>query len=166
MVFGLVFTDYDGSSDQTKEPALVKQDLEQAVPSMVPIRIGPLSNPETAYANPGGGPFLLSIRTREAKIEQLIIARTESQRKELTTLHPLQDTVVGIPNIFLATFLHSMVLTNIGNPSAIAMKVGNEKGHDGDVVTDVRLLRNGLITYPDTFHMGSIRGRRTVFSVC
>ena len=46
-----------------------------------------------------------------------------------------------------------MVLTNIGDPSAIAIKVGNEKGHDDDVVTDVRLLRNGLITYPDTFHM-------------
>jgi len=42
-----------------------------------------------------------------------------------------------------------MVLTNIGNPSAI--KVGNEKAHGGDVVTDVCLFQNGLTTYPDTF---------------
>ena len=40
-------------------------------------------------------------------------------------------------------------MTNIGNPSAI--KVGTGKAHGGDVFTDVCLLRNGLITYPDTF---------------
>jgi len=42
-----------------------------------------------------------------------------------------------------------MVLTNIGNPSAV--EVRNEKAHGGDVVTDVSILQNGLITYPDTF---------------
>ena len=42
-----------------------------------------------------------------------------------------------------------MTLTNIGNPSAI--KEGNEKAHDGDVITDVCLLQNGLMTYRDTF---------------
>jgi len=107
-----------------------------------------LSNPEIAYANTGGSLFLLSIRTMETKIEQLI-ARVEALRKQITVLRSLLYTAVGIPHIFPATFLKSMILTNIGNPSAI--KVGNEKAHGGDVITDVCLLRNGLITYPDTF---------------
>jgi len=148
MVLRLVYTDYDGNSDPMKELAIVKRNLVQAIPSVAPVRIGPLSNPETGYANPGGSPFLLSIRTMETKIEQLI-ARTESLQRQITVLRPLLYTAVGIPDISPTTFLKSMVLTNIGNPSAI--KVGNEKAHDGDVVTDVCLLWNGLITDPDTF---------------
>ena len=36
------------------------------------------------------------------------------------------------------------------DPSAV--KVGNGKAHDGDAITDVCLLQNGLTTYRDTFH--------------
>ena len=39
------YSDYDGDSDPTKEPAMVKQNLVQAIPSVVPMRIGPLTNP-------------------------------------------------------------------------------------------------------------------------
>jgi len=127
---------------------MVKQNLEQAITSVEPVRIRLLSNPETAYANPGGGPFLLSIGTTETKIEQRI-TRTEAQLKELTIFFLLYHAAVGIPDRFLARFLQRVVLTNIGNPSAI--KVGNEEAHNGDVVTDVCLLRNGLIAYTDTF---------------
>ena len=59
-----------------------------------------------------------------------------------------------------------MVLTNIGNPSAI--KVENEKAPDGDVITDVCLLQNELITYPYTFRMlyRLHWDEANVFSVC
>jgi len=88
---------------RTKEQAMVERDLVQAIQSVVPVRIGPLSNPETAYANPGGGPFLLSVRTMETKIEQLI-ARMEALQKQITVLRPLLYTTVGILDIFPATF--------------------------------------------------------------
>jgi len=133
---------------RTKDPAMVERNLVHASLSVAPVRIGPLSNPETAYANPGGSPFLLSVRTMETKIEQLI-ARVEALRKQIIVLRSLLYIAVGILDIFPATFLKSMILTNIGNPSAI--KVGNEEAHGGDIVIDVCLLRNGLITYPDTF---------------
>ena len=82
---------------------MVERNLVQAIPSAVPVRIGPLSNPETAYANPGGGPFLLSVRTMETKIEQLI-ARVGALQKQITVPRPLLCTAVGIPDIFPATF--------------------------------------------------------------
>jgi len=127
---------------RTKDPAIVERNLVQAIPSVVPVRIGRSSNPETAYANPGGSPFLLSIRTMETKIKQLI-ARVESLQKQITVLRPLlySYTAVGIPDIFPATFLKSMILTNIGNLSTI--KVGNEKEHGDDVVTDICPLQIG-----------------------
>jgi len=59
---------------------MLKQNLVQAIQSNVPIGIGPLSDPDTAYANLGGSSFLLSVRTTETKIEQLI-ARMEAQQK-------------------------------------------------------------------------------------
>ena len=82
---------------------MAEWNLVQAIPSVVPVPIGPLRNPETAYANTGGGPFLLSIRTRETKFEQ-IISRMEARQKELTILRPLQDASVSILNIFPVTF--------------------------------------------------------------
>jgi len=76
----------------------------------------------------------------ETKIEQLI-ARVESLQKQITVLRPLLYTAVGIPDIFPATFLKSMILTNIGNHSTI--KVGNEKEQGDDVVTDICPLQIG-----------------------
>jgi len=125
---------------RAKDPAMVERNLVQAIPSVVPVRIGRSSNPEIAYANTGGSPFLRSIRTMETKIEQLI-ARVESLQKQITVLRPLLYTAVGIPDIFPATFLKSMILTNIGNHSTI--KVGNEKEHGDDVVTDICPLQIG-----------------------
>jgi len=77
---GLIYSDWDGNSYPRKELPMVKQNLVQAIQSNVPIRIGLLSDPETAYANLGGSSFLLSVCTTETKIEQLI-ARTEAQQK-------------------------------------------------------------------------------------
>ena len=85
---------------------MVERNWVQAILSVVPVRIGPLSNPETAYANPDCGPFLLSIRTMETKFWRLV-ARMEARQKELYILRPLQDTSGGIPNIFPATFFFS-----------------------------------------------------------
>jgi len=128
--------DWNGNGDPRKELTMVKQNSVQAIPSVVPVQIGPLSDPATAIANPGASLFLLSILTMETKIEQLV-ARMEALQKELTILRPLQDTAVSIRDRFFATFLPSPVSTNIGNPSLIS--VGKEKAHDGDVVTDVCL---------------------------
>ena len=95
---------------------MVERNLVQAIPSVVPVRIGPLSNPETTDVNTGGGPFLLSIRTTETKFEQLI-ARMEARQKEHTILRPLQDTSVGIPNIFPATFFAELGFDKYREPS-------------------------------------------------
>ena len=39
MVLRLVYSDYDANSDPTKEPAMVKQDLVQAITSVVLVPI-------------------------------------------------------------------------------------------------------------------------------
>jgi len=127
MVLGLVYTDCDGGCDTKNHLAVVKQNLEQAIPSVAPIQIGPSGNTKTAYTNPAGGSFLLSMDT---KIEQLLArtealeqlrARTEAleqkserQEEELTILRPLKETSVAIRDRFFAKFLEKMGRPGIG----------------------------------------------------
>ncbi|KAG0123314.1 hypothetical protein HOY82DRAFT_619332 [Tuber indicum] len=134
---------------------MAKENSMRAILSIAPVLIGPWSQPETVYANPDGGSFLKSVRTMEMNIVKLI-ARTEAleqksinQEYELTVLRPLKASAISIRDRFFAKFLESKASSNIGNLSAIS--AGNKIAHEGDVVTDICLLRNGMISYPDTF---------------
>jgi len=72
MVVGVIYSSLDGNSDPKTELAMVKQSLMQAVPSVTPVQIGEWKSPEPVYANPNGGPFLVSIYTMEKTIQQLL----------------------------------------------------------------------------------------------
>ncbi|KAG0637169.1 hypothetical protein HOY80DRAFT_296330 [Tuber brumale] len=155
MVVGSVCSEFGGCGDSRNELAIAKKNSLQAIPSIAPVQIGPWCHPETAYANPDGASFLKSVRMMEMNIEKLIPRmealeqKSINQERELTLLRPLKATAIGIRDRFFATFLKSMSSANIGNLSVIAE--GNKNAHEGDVITDICLLQNGMISYPATF---------------
>ncbi|KAG0137549.1 hypothetical protein HOY82DRAFT_649285 [Tuber indicum] len=122
---------------------MAKENSIRAIPSIAPIQIGPWSHPETVYANPDGGSFLKSVHTMEMNIEKLI-AKTEALDQKSKALEQR-----SIDQELELIFLESKASSNIGNLSTISE--GNKIAHEGDVVTDICLLRNGMISYPDTF---------------
>ncbi|KAG0637869.1 hypothetical protein HOY80DRAFT_1081693 [Tuber brumale] len=82
-----------------------------------------------------------TLRIMEKQIEGL--------GKEVKFLCPLKDTAVDIRTRFLATFCRSRQLGGISNPSAI--QLGNQRAHYSDIMTDVTLFEDGLISYAETF---------------
>ncbi|PUU77506.1 hypothetical protein B9Z19DRAFT_1128249 [Tuber borchii] len=83
------------------------------------------------------------------EITKALEKRSDGVEKELGILRPLKPKAIGIRERFFATFLKSIFQTRMGDTSVI--EVGNRIAHEGDVVTDVCLLENEIITYPDTF---------------
>ncbi|PUU81697.1 hypothetical protein B9Z19DRAFT_1076464 [Tuber borchii] len=147
MVVALVYNEFDGCSDTRKDLSIAKQNSTQAIRSMVPVQIGTSGHVETAYANPDRGSFLKSVREMERNMEKMM-ARQEVMERELTVLRPIKATAIGIRDRFFASFLESKA-SAIGNLAVI--EEVNKLAHEGDVVTDVCLLKNGMIRYPGTF---------------
>ena len=137
MVVGVIYSTLDGSSDPKRELAMVKQSLMQAVPSVAPVQTGEWNSSEPVYANPNGGPFLVSFHTMEKTMQELL-ERTKAleaksevfekksidQERELMMLRPVKDTAIGICDRFFATFLKSKASGHIilGNHSVIEME--------------------------------------------
>jgi len=140
-VSGLVYCEVSKNGDSEEELEMVEGSLTEAIPSISRVQIGCCSRPETAYANEAGGSILRSLRRMEKDISKL--------QEEVTVLRPLQATAVGIRKRFFAVYLRREQTGAIGTSTTI--REGNDIAHAGDVITDICLLKNGLIEYHRTF---------------
>ena len=159
MVVGLVYSNLDGHSDPEKELAMVKQNLIQAIPSVAPVQTGGWNSTETVYANPNSVPFLSMIEKLLARTQALekdsddLKQKYNAQEEELTMLRPLKDTAAGIRKRFFANFLEigAQASGNIIMANPAVIDIGNQIAHEGDVITDTCLIKNGIINYPGAF---------------
>ncbi|KAG0643251.1 hypothetical protein HOY80DRAFT_1033698 [Tuber brumale] len=162
MAWGLVSSIIEGNDDSRTELATIKQHLTSEIAHLVPVQIGPYSQPQTAYANAGGKTILGSLQRLEMQVQGLIekteclqdeLTQTNEElrdlRKEVTVLRPLKDSAVAIRRRFYANFTKNKMSNNQVNTAVI--EAGNVVAHCGDVVTDVCLHQSQLVCYNNTF---------------
>ncbi|PUU74052.1 hypothetical protein B9Z19DRAFT_487094 [Tuber borchii] len=77
--------------------------------------------------------------------------RANHQQDELNALRPLKDTAIGIRERFLAGFLEGQAAGQIILGNRAVIEIGNKIAHEGDIVTDISLLKNRMIGYPTAF---------------
>lgn len=178
MVGSIVYCDVDGNTDPVKELAAVKLSLTTAVDSVKMARVKTSTRPKTAYGNVSGTSILQSIedmkiemrqanKKTEDKIAKLEIdaethnrecrakTRTLEEQIEVLTqeanvLRPLRNIAVDIRKRFFATSRRGVEEER--NPmDDITIDAGNRRAHEGDVITDVALFHNRLMTSFATF---------------
>ncbi|KAG0124303.1 hypothetical protein HOY82DRAFT_634397 [Tuber indicum] len=74
---------------------------------------------------------------------------TEALMKEVTVLRPLKRTAVNIRERFFATYRRKKDALRIEDPFIIDS--GNLRAHAGDVILEVCLFQNHLISFEETF---------------
>lgn len=117
------------------------------------LQVRTYAHPQRAYANEPSFSILKSIKAMEARL-QMLEEKIRGQewiaiRDEITILRPLRDTAVGMRKEFFATFLRDQQSDTIGNPAAV--REGDQIAHVGDVVTDICIIKNGLMDYKEAF---------------
>ncbi|CUS12707.1 unnamed protein product [Tuber aestivum] len=118
-------------------------------------QVGSHSAPLTAYGNDTGCALLSSFLRIESVVQDLREETRKSGeemerlRQEVTILRPLKSAAIDIRHRFFAVFKRTDGVGDSDNDSTI--RKGNIMAHNGDVVTDVCLFQNQLITCEATF---------------
>lgn len=124
------------------------------------MQTGTYSRPETTYYNNAGGGILSLLRQMEEKVNWLDALEAEVNRlgaleakvswwsaleAEVVMLCPLRKSAVGNWARFFTILRVQTGMGGIGLWASIDH--GNEIAHGSDVVTDICLLKHGLIQY-------------------
>jgi len=167
MLAGLVYCQVDRNNPKTagqNDRKVVAEGLKDVIPTISPVQTGTYSHPETTYCNDAGGGLLSRFRKMEGEMNRLGALEAEVNRlkalegevnrlkpleAEVIMLRPLRKSAVGIRARFFATSRVHPGMGGIGRQTCI--DDGNEIAHRGDVVTDICLLRHGLIECHTTF---------------
>jgi len=147
MLAGLVYCKVDRNNPKTpgqNDREVVAEGLKDVILTISLVQIGTYSRPETTYCNDAGGGLLSRLRKMEEKVNRL-----DALEAEVIMLRPLRKSAVGIRARLFATSRVHAGMGGIGLQAFI--DDGNEIAHRGDVVTDICLLRHGLIEYHTTF---------------
>jgi len=161
MVVGLIYTEIDGSGDPKGDLATIKTTFVQEIPSVGPVQIDLNGHVETTFTNQAGGSFLKAITS---EIQQLraetkeLREESRSQKEEIrdlrgevTVLHPLRDSAIGIRKRWFGVFCKHRRRGGKANQAVINR--GNKIAHSGDITTDVYLLENGHMHYFHAFNV-------------
>jgi len=147
MLAGLVYCEVDRNNSKTpgqNDREVVAEGLKKVIPTISLVQTGTYSSPETTYCNDSGRGILSQLRKMEEKVNRL-----EALEAEVVMLRPLRKTAVGIRARFFATSRVQARMGGIGLRPSI--DDGNEIAHGSDVVTDICLLKHGLIQSHQTF---------------
>jgi len=158
MVSATIYCEIAGSPHLRTELKMIQKVLSEAVPTIKRETIGPYTSPQSIYGNEARVSLLQSVLKTKSEVKQLraetreLARKLDQQAEEIkqlqktkTLLQPLQGTALAIRRRFFATFRRVEHLGGSGLVSTILG--GNKVAHDGDVVTDICLFRNGLIDY-------------------
>jgi len=158
MLAGLVSCEVDRNNSKTpgqNDYEVVAEGLKNVIPTISPVQTGTYSRPETTYCNDAGRCILSQLRRMEEKVNQLEalekekVNRLEALEAEVVMLRPLRKSAVGIRARF---FEISQVRAGMGGIGlGTSIDDGNEIAHCSDLVTDICLLKHGLIQYHQTF---------------
>ncbi|KAG0138194.1 hypothetical protein HOY82DRAFT_535114 [Tuber indicum] len=167
MVAGILYCDVDGSTDPKEELAIVNDSLTTAVESVKMVRVRTFAQTKIAYGNVSGTSILQSIESMRAEIDKLQ-TKAEAHERECKTntqdfedcirvltqesniLHPLRNITLNIRKHFFATSQHGMADEQTYSDEII-IQASNHRAHEGDVIMDVSLFQNHLMTFYDTF---------------
>jgi len=95
----------------------------------------------------------VTLREKVAVLEgEGVILRGEGVilREEVTILRPLKESAVAIRKRFFAFYLREKESGRAGKDPVI--EEGNKVAHDGDVITDICLIKNCLMDYKKEFN--------------
>jgi len=158
MLAGFVYCEVDRNNSKTpgqNDCEVVAEGLKNVIPTISPVQTGTYSKPETTYCNDAGRGILSQLRRMEEKVNQLEalekdkVNQLQALKAEVVMLRPLRKSVVGIQARFFVTSQVWAGMGGIGLRTSI--DDGNEIAHGSDVVTDICLLKHGLIQYHQTF---------------
>ncbi|PWW72700.1 hypothetical protein C7212DRAFT_366292 [Tuber magnatum] len=147
MSAGLVHCEVDRNNSKTPGQngrEVVAEGLKNVIPTISLVQTGTYSSPETTDCKDADRGILSRLRKMEEKVNQL-----EALEAEVVMLRPLRKTTVEIRARFFATSRVQAGMRGIGLQASI--DDGNEIAHGSDVVTDICLLKHGLIQYHQTF---------------
>ena len=162
MISSLVFCDTKTDPDPERELAAAKKGLTDGILSVSRVQVRTSAGPKEAYANEHGASLLELVdemRTQIKTLEQQVMEQREkmtvlegegmTQKEKITVLWHLKDSAVAIRKRFFAVYSYKLKPGQISKDPVI--KEGNQVAHDGDVITDICLMENGLMDDKETF---------------